>query len=77
MPKTTAIPHREWTITESGDWGKDCAAGRRAADRVMRYVQETGYAPALGIVAKAIMERGRWGAVETGYFTRLASHLTA
>lgn len=60
-------------MSETGDYGADCAAGRLMADALilkMATVQNT--TPALSHIVHEMMKIGRWGAVHIGFFQRLA-----
>ncbi len=59
-------------MEETGDYGTDCATGRLKADALIKRMADTDSTPALGAVVREIMKGGRWEAVHTGFFQRLA-----
>lgn len=59
-------------ISETGDYGADCATGRLKADALIGRMAETDYTPALKDVVHEMIKIGRWGAVQIGFFQRLA-----
>lgn len=61
-----------WPIPETGDWSADCAVGRAAAADACRVMHFHGVTPVLGFVVKAMVERGRFGGVETGFCQGIA-----
>ncbi|MEG3169919.1 hypothetical protein U1737_17140 [Sphingomonas sp. LB3N6] len=64
-------------MAETGDYGADCATGRQMADALIKRMADTDYTPALGAVVREMMKAGRWEAVHTGFFQRLAERSVA
>ena len=59
-------------MTETGDYGADCGAGRLMADALIKRMADTDGTVALGAVVHEMIKSGRWGAVHIGFFQRLA-----
>lgn len=59
-------------MSETGDYGADCATGHRLADALLKRMAETDYTPVLKEVVHEMIKIGRWGAVHIGFFQRLA-----
>ena len=59
-------------MAETGDYGADCATGRLMADALIKRMANTDGTPALGALVSEMVKAGRWGAVHTGFFQRLA-----
>lgn len=59
-------------MSETGDFGADCASGRLLADALIKRMAETEYTPALKDIVHEMVKIGRWGAVHIGFFQRLA-----
>ncbi len=60
--------------SEDPDWSLSNQKGREYADRVVEMMNDENNPTTLGRVAKAMIERGRYGGVEVGFFTMLAIH---
>jgi hypothetical protein len=59
-------------MSDTGDYGADCATGRLMADALIKRMADTDGTPALGAAVREMMKGGRWEAVHTGFFQRLA-----
>jgi hypothetical protein len=59
-------------MSETGDYGADCATGRLMADTLIKRMAETDCTPALKDVVHEMIKMGRWGAVHIGFFQRMA-----
>ncbi len=70
----SAIDHiRSFTAVEtSGNYRDDCTAGRSLADRIVDDMQATEFPGTLAFVVEELVANGKFGAVQTGFFTRLA-----
>lgn len=61
-------------LPESGDYVRDCAAGRAAA---VATIERLSVAPCgLAHIVQASIQRGRFGAIEIGFFHELAERAT-
>jgi hypothetical protein len=59
-------------IPETGDYDIDCATGREFGHALITMMAATGATPMLGMVVREFVTLGRWTAVHTGFFQRLA-----
>lgn len=60
-------------MSETGDYGTDCATGRHMADAlIIRMAGVENTTPALSHIVHEMIKIGRWGAVHIGFFQRLA-----
>jgi hypothetical protein len=60
-------------MSETGDYGADCATGRLVADALIKRMADTENGTlALAAIVREIVNAGRWEAVHTGFFQRLA-----
>jgi hypothetical protein len=60
-------------MSETGDYGADCATGRLMADALIKRMADTeNETPALSHIVHEMIKIGRWGAVHIGFFQRLA-----
>lgn len=66
-----------WAVERADDWHTDNRTGARYATELITYMQETGrHTPLLGHIVRDIMRHGVFGAVEVGFFHRLAGEVT-
>lgn len=56
-----------WPLPETGNWSDDCAAGRAAGADLLRVMAANELPPLLGIVMRAMVQKGRFGGVEVGF----------
>ena len=61
-----------WTISDTGEWAADNDAGRAAAAELMRVMHFQDAPFLLGHVMKAMVAKGRWSGVETGFAQAIA-----
>ena len=66
----------EWKPTRTGDYGKDCDAGRHAAERLMAVIQQTDNPVLFGTVMRSIIAAGKYDAVEIGFCSVIGIELT-
>lgn len=57
-----------WAIDPTGDYTKDCARGRAAAQELQRAMFFGATPLLLGSVARDIAHKGRWTGLEVGFF---------
>jgi len=61
-----------WSIDPSGDYEADCRQGRAAALELSRFVFFGEVPTILGSVARAIVQKGRFGGLEIGFFQQIS-----
>lgn len=59
-------------VAETGDWATDNAAGRQLAARALQLMREREAPFLLGHLAKSMVERGRHGGIEVGFWHAIA-----
>lgn len=64
-----------WQPTRTGDYAADCQHGRDLAEDIANRVSLEQNPLHFSVVAQAIVESGRWEAVEIGLFSRLGMFL--
>ena len=58
-----------------GDWDAQCRAGRKLGDEACHHIFATGNVPLIPSIVRAIVERGSFGGVETGFFSAITERL--
>jgi len=61
-----------WDPDRSGDYAKDCLAGRRHAEDVLKFASETGNVAVLPWIIAAMPRDDDMSGVEIGFLTALA-----
>jgi hypothetical protein len=61
-----------WDVVETGDWGKDNRVGRELAAATVARMRENDAPHELGHLMKSLIEKGRYGGVEVGFFLAIA-----
>lgn len=64
-----------WSPKISDDWAEDTARGKAYADEAVACIRVNDNPSALGHVIKAMIGKGGYSGVETGFFHRLSEHL--
>jgi hypothetical protein len=59
----------------TGDWSTDNRTGRHYAKNVVRFVCAGPRPTILGLMVKAMIEKGEFGGVEVGFFQEIAEML--
>lgn len=67
----TILP-RFWNEPETGNYWEDCANGERRAQEFLRVLQARREGFMLGLMARDMIARGRYGGVEVGFFHRIS-----
>ncbi len=60
---------------ENRDWSEGCQEGRQRAADLVDFMQSQNDPSLLNRVGKAIVGRGRYGSVETGFFQQIGANL--
>ena len=63
-------------VTESGDYGADCLAGRDQAARALNYMNANSCPTMLGHLVEAMIARGRFSGLEVGFFQAISERAT-
>ena len=65
----TFVRHPDfWHVRRSGNWSQDNQQGAAYAYEVLRHMSTHDSPVLLGRVAKSIIKKGEYGAVEVGFF---------
>lgn len=65
-----------WAVQETGDWGDDNRAGARYAGELICHLRRNGrHKPLLGHIVRELVRRGKYGAIEIGFFHRLVEEI--
>lgn len=64
-----------WAVTASGDWSADNATGRQHALALIGYMKVHNAPQLLGHVVRSMTEHQKFGGVEVGFFTEIASRV--
>lgn len=66
-----------WSLETSGDYADDCRRGREAAIEWEKslFFGEIA-APLLGSVVRSMIQKGRYGGLEAGFFQQIAEELS-
>lgn len=66
----------KWAFVPTGDYGEDCATGRRLASEYLAFQNDPAFAPALGWVVQSVAALNRpLSGLEIGFFHELNRYL--
>lgn len=69
------LPPRYWNEEESGDYWKDCMRGEQRARMFSGELDTAREMFMLGWIVRDMIDKGRYGGVEVGFFHRLSLNL--
>lgn len=64
-----------WDQPDISDWSEGCSHGRNSARKLATFMADQEDPTLLGRVVSSISNRQRFGAVETGFFTEIATDI--